>query len=301
MRITFCIISLYKTRWLINTLRSIEQFCPEEYKIKLLSIGPPPPELKQVLDGLGSVVSMSTSPVNLGVGGGRQLLGRGVGTSLTMMLDDDMYLTDGAIERAVDVLRSSDRIGAVSMPSVNAQGDLMSFGGRNLIIKDGVIFRPEPKWNPVEKSIEVEDLDGGAMLMKTAMLSDFQWDTHYFGAFDDLDKSLQILRTGRWKQAIVPAARLMHDRSWLQDRSASAYVQTRLDGFVTRRSYHYFRRKWHLRLRLVDHIFYELGYPLLTSIPWQWPRTTVDKFLRENRRVRRESASQGKNSDPHQS
>jgi GT2 family glycosyltransferase len=245
-----------------------------------------------MLDSWGSIVNLTISPVNLGDGGGRKLLGQGIETSFTMMLDDDMYLTDGAIKKALNVLQSSDHIGAVSIPSENKQGHLMSFGGRNLVIKDGVIFRPLPKWNALEKSIEVQDLDGGAMLMKSAMLSDFQWDSHYFGAFGDLDKSLQILRVGKWKQAIVPAARLVHDRSWLQDRNESSYVRTRLDGLTARRCYHYFRRKWHLRLPLVEHILSELGFPLLTIIPWQWPNAAVDKFLRSNRRVRRESAIQ---------
>lgn len=292
MSITFCIVSLYKTQWLINTLKSIEQYCPEEYRIKLLLVGNPNRELKQMLDSWGRIVSLTISPVNLGDGGGRKLLGQDIETSFAMMLDDDMYLTYGAVEKALNVLQCGDRIGAVSIPSENPQGRLMSFGGRNITIRNGVISTAEPKWNPLEKSIEVQDLDGGAMLMRTAMLSDFQWDSHYFGGFGDLDKSLQILRSGKWKQVIVPAARLVHDRSWLQDEAAAPYVRTRLNGLVIRKCYHYFRKKWHLRLRLVDHLLCELGFPLLTLIPSQWPNRAVDKFLRENRRLRKESASQ---------
>jgi len=127
--------------------------------------------------------------------------------------------------------------------------------------------------------IEVEDLDGGAMIMRTKMLNDFEWDDRYGTWLEDLDKSLQIIRGRKWKQAIAPKARLIHDRSWLNQQHE--YVRVRLNGLSERRSYRLFRSKWGLRLDMRMHLSYELIFPFFTLIRWQWPRTALDRFNRE--------------------
>jgi GT2 family glycosyltransferase len=280
--ITFCIITMNRTRWLANVLKSIREYCPIKYQIKLLIIGELTQELRDALRECDGKIDLVTSPVNLGCGGGRALLAQGIATEFTMMLDDDMYLTDGAIANALDSLQSDDLIGAVAIPQNNIHGKLISPGGRNLVIKNGVISRVPPELGLQRKLIEVEDLDNGAMLMKTEMLKDFQWDIQV-GALHDLDKSLQIVSAGKWKQAVVANARLVHDRSWLQDPHEREYVRTRLDGLTIRRSYDLFRRKWGLRLDLRSHIYLELVLPLLTLIPSQRPSTALDAFLRDRR------------------
>jgi len=192
-----------------------------------------------------------------------------------MTLDDDMYLTKGSIEKALEIL-DDPRIGAVSWPQNDPQGHLVSSGGRHLVIKHGVVSTIPVRLDPNKNWMEVEDLDGGAMLVKTDMLKDFQWDERYRGAFDDIDKSLQILRVGKWKQAIVPTARLIHDRSWLEQNPR--YTSVRLDGLQHRRSYRLFRKKWGLRVDFKTHVLMEMIY-LLTLIRWQRPRTALDRFL----------------------
>jgi len=280
--ITFCIITMNRTRWLANTLKSIAEYCPVKYQIKLLIIGELTQELKDTLREYGDKIDLVTSPVNLGCGGGRALLAQGITTEFTMMLDDDMYLTEGAIEEGMSALDSDEHIGAVGIPQQSPQGRLIAPSGKHLIIKDGVIRRPPVKLEKQRKLMEVEDVDGGAMLMKTEMLQDFRWDDRLF-SFEDLDKSLQIIRGGKWKQAVIPNARLVHDRSWLQDRQEEQYVRIRLNGFATRASYRLFRRKWGLRLDLRDHVYVELTLPLLSLIPSQRPRAALDGFIRERR------------------
>ena len=289
LSITFCIITLHKTRWLEKALVSIEKYCPTKYRIKLLIIGKPDQELERILGEWKGKTDTITSPVNLGCAGGRNLLIQGVSTRFTMTPDDDIYLTEGAIGKALDVLESDDRIGAVGIPQQSPQGHLIATTGNNLIIKNHVLSIVPAKLEVSRKFIEVNHIDNGAMLMKTSMLKDFRWDDRLLG-MEDTDKSLQIISGGKWKQALVPDARLIHDRSWLRDPQEQAYARVRFsagDAFVRRRSYRVFRRKWGLRFDLKEHILIELVSPLLTIIPSIRPRNSLNEFIRLRRASRR--------------
>jgi GT2 family glycosyltransferase len=285
LSITFCIITLHKTRWLEKALVSIEKYCPTKYQIKLLIIGKPNQELERILSEWKGKVDPITSPVNLGGAGGRNLLVQGVSTRFTMTPDDDIYLTEGAIGKGLDVLESDDRIGAVGIPQQSPQGHLIATTGDNLIIKNHVMSVVPVKLEVYRKFIEVNHIDTGAMLMKTSMLKDFSWDNRLF-LMEDYDKSLQIIYGGKWKQALVPDARIIHDRSWLQDPQERTYARIRLDGFVSRRSYRVFCRKWGLRFDLKRHILIELVSPLLTLIPSPRPKNAWNEFIRLRRASR---------------
>ena len=78
MCITFCIITMNRTRWLANVLNSIRQYCPVKYQVKLLVIGQPDNELKRLLKA--DDISAIMSPVNLACGGGRRLLMQNIST-----------------------------------------------------------------------------------------------------------------------------------------------------------------------------------------------------------------------------
>lgn len=235
-----------------------------KYYVKILSQGQPKRDLKDYLQELGdSHVELLTSPTNLGCGGGRLLLAGTVTSPFTMMLDDDMYLTESSIPNAMKVFEQNEQIGAVSMPSCDLSGRMVSPGGSNIIIRSGVVYRMNPRLNLGADWIEVNDLDGGAMLYRTKMRESFTWDPDASG-FDDLDKSLSIMRDGRWKQAIVPKGRLIHDRSWVG--VSLSYERIRHDGLSWRRAYRYFRNKWGLRVDLRNHLLIELIFPTLTLI-----------------------------------
>jgi len=239
---------------------SIEKYCPTKYQIKLLVIGKPNQELERILGEWKGKVDPITSPVNLGTPGGRNLLVENVSTRFTMTPDDDIYLTEGAIGKGLDVLERDDRIGAVGIPQESPQGHLVATTGNNLVTRNHVISIVPAKLELSRQFIDVNHIDNGAMLTKTSMLKDFRWDNRLPG-LEDYDKSLQIIRGGKWKQALVPDARLIHDRSWLRDPQEQAYARVRGDGFARRRAYRLFRRKWGLRFDLKEHILIELVSP----------------------------------------
>jgi len=274
--ITFCLLTLNRTPWVKRSLLSIRDYCPTKHSIKILSQGQPSPQLIEFVTDLDENIELITSPVNLGCGGGRQLLSERVTSPFTMMLDDDMYLTDGAIVHALNAFQENKSIGAVSMPQYDLDGRIVSLGGTHMIIEDGVIRFQRPRLNFQDDLIEVEYVDAGAMLYRTEMRESFSWDPEMLD-FEDEDKSLQILRDGKWKQAIVPKGRLIHDRSWLGRNPT--YERKRLDGLAWRRAYRSFRAKWRLRLDLRSHLLYEVVYPTLTLTRCQRLMTALNRFI----------------------
>lgn len=277
-KITFCIIStVHRAYWLARTLESIEKYCPVKYIIKLLVQGGSNVRLLEIVRNYRNV-EVIISPVNIGCGGGRHLLTQLSNSPFTMTLDDDMYLTEGAIKSALEVLENNLSIAAVSMPQYDLDGRIISPGGRKIIIKNGVIVRKPIKLDFRKKWIEADDLDGGAMLFRTQLRADFSWDGRFFGAFDDLDKSLQILTTSRWKQAVAVKGKLIHDRSWLG--KTPDYERMRFDGLAIRRSYKLFRKKWSLRMELREHIQYEIVYPILTFMRFQKALSLLQWLIR---------------------
>jgi GT2 family glycosyltransferase len=282
--ITFCLMTLNRTPWLKRSLDSIRDHCPVRYYVKVLCQGRPEAELVAYFEALNdNCIELIVSPVNIGTGGGRRFLAGQVGTSFTMMMDDDMCLTENSIEQAMKVFRGNPEIGAISMPQYDDGGRLLSFGGRILTVKNGVVSRQRPTMSDSE-FIEVNDLDGGAMLYRTEMRREFTWDARFRNAFDDLDKSLQITKSGKWKQVILPKGRLIHDRSWLGRNPA--YQKRRVDTFAWRRQYRVLRMKWKLRLDMKSHVLFELVYPTLAVIRSNLPMTLLGRFfqMREGKR-----------------
>lgn len=158
-----------------------------------------------------------------------------------------------------------------------------------MVFRNGVIFRPSPRLDFDAEIIELEDLDGGAMIYRSEMRQSFSWDPQLHD-FEDIDKSMQIVADGRWKQAIVPKGRLIHDRSWVGRNPV--YERKRFDGIAWRRQYRSFRMKWRMRFDLTPHVLFECVYPLATLLRSQWVISLADVVIqfRATRRARRGGA-----------
>ena len=293
--ITFCLLTLNRVPWVKRSILSIRDYCPTRHSITVLSQGQPELELTEFLANLDEDVELITSPVNLGPGKGRKTLTETVTSPLTMILDDDIYLTEGAINHALKVLDENERIGAVAMPQYDLQGRLLSPGGKIWIIRNGVIHAQIPRLNFQVDYLQLEFLDAGAMLYRTEMRNSFSWENR---DFEDEDNALSILKEGRWKQAIVPNARLVHDRTWV--RHKRDYERQRLDGLSWRRSYRSFRAKWGLRFDLRVHVMYELVWPALTLSRCQWLMSDLEEFIqvRKLHRLRRQNESELRRRNP---
>lgn len=281
-QLTFCILTFNKTPWLKKSLISIRRYCKIDYSVKILSQGRPDLELTRFLEELGDdKIELLTSEVNLGCDGGRKFLAQRVVTPYAMMIDDDMYLTESSVMSALDVLQRNPGIGTVSMPQYSPQGRLISPGGQKLSVRAGVIHLYRPTLDP-SSWIEIQHIDGGAMFFRTEMRECFTWDDRS-GFLQDLDKSLQIVQSGRWKQAIAPRGKLIHDRSWVGKNPD--YERTRFNGMTLHRNYEYFRKKWGLRLNLRTHVLYEAIFPLVSLTRFPVTVSQIDKYTRSSRRL----------------
>jgi len=270
--ITFCMPTLQRIPWLKRSLLSIERYCSTSHAIRVLTQGPPKRELVTFMKSLPNA-ELLTSSTNIGCGAARGILSSGVASDFVMMIDDDTYLTENTITQALSALRRDRRVGAVSMPHYDLNGRMMSTGGKNFTIRNGVILRRRASLDLEVDPVEVDDLDG-TMLYKTEMQKSFSWDPNLF-VLEDIDRSLQVMRSGEWKQAIAPKAKVIHDRSWVEDPSSE---NERSNGLIWRRSYRSFRSKWGLRFNLRAHLLLEAVFPALTLMRFGWAMSTLNKL-----------------------
>ena len=162
------------------------------------------------------------------------------------------------------------------MPHYDLSGRMTSTGGRYLKFHGSVVRSEQAKVDHHSDFIEV-DYSDGSMLYRTEMGESFDWDPRMF-VFEDLDRSLQIIRSGKWKQAISPLGRLIHDRSW---NDLHNYDRDRLAAILWRRAYRSFRLKWGLRFDLRSHVLFEVVYPMLASLRTYDLISRMDRFGRE--------------------
>jgi len=256
--ITFCIVTMGRIPWLLNTLSSVRKYCTRTYLVKILVEPAWSTELAEILQSPKDVEMITADAT---VGSGRKILQASVASPFTMMLDDDTYLTPESLDLCMKVLEENHEIGAVGMPQYDLVGNLLSPGGKIFVIHDGVLLFRRPQLDTKADWIEVQCIDGGAMLYRTQLRDEFSFDEHY-RMFEDYDASLQILYGGKWRLAIVPKGRVIHDRSW--NRKTPEQEKIRHDGFAALYSYQRFRAKWGLRFSFREHILLEVFYPLFT-------------------------------------
>ena len=220
---------------------------------------------------------------SLGVGAGRKLLTQAISTRLTMFLDDDAYLTNSTIPSALRIFELNAKVGAVSMPHYDLQGSMIDTGG-GVLRTLGIV----PGHNPINFNadyVEIEDLNGSAFLCRTEVTKVFAWDERFVNGFEDTDASLQVYKGGRWKLAIVPNGKIVHDRSWLGGRPK--YEKRRFNGLTTRNSYRLLRTKWKLgRADLHTRFLFEAVYPFLTTINVDWVVTSLLQRIIQKRKLR---------------
>lgn len=260
--LTFCILH-YKRPWCLKEcVGSIMKHTTVPFRIMILQQGPMDKETERYLSDLQKKeeVNVIYSEVNLGCGGGRRVLVQRAETPIIMTLDDDIYVTKGWIGPVLKIF-SEHHGDAVGIPQFTRDGKLLSLGGDILKInrKSKIIKRiplPQSLINSCKLFVKVSEIFGGVMIFRREMKSSFMWDGRYLTGFSDLDKSMQILFNGRWKQVICLKSRVIHDKDSERDNSTK-YSKIRYNYLEFYRSYYRFREKWGYRLAGTDHIYYK--------------------------------------------
>jgi GT2 family glycosyltransferase len=277
--ITFCIPTLNRTGCLRKSILSISRFCPVEYSIRVLSQGPPDGELVEFMAELDDRAELIVSPVNLGCGGGFRLLCEDVKSPFIMAVADDTYLMRDSIPYGLKAFHQCSRVGAVGFPHYDFKsGRMTTTGGGRMVFRQNGVVSTEPTKPDLNVDLMEVDYIDGAFLYRREMGGSFSWDPR-MRVFEDYDRSLQIMRDGKWKQVIVPKGGVIHDHSWIG--SNAKYETERFDGLGWRVAYRYFRGKWGLRFELRSHILYELVSPAVTLTRCQWLILTFSRFAFE--------------------
>jgi GT2 family glycosyltransferase len=268
-KITICILHYNKLDRLKNTVEKIRSNTPNSYKIKILNNGYIDNDISEYLSGIDrrNNIEILYSDNNIGCPPGRNKLLSDINTPFAMTLDDDMYVEEGWLERALSIFEDNPEIGVVGIPYIDPKTDALT-GGARLNIKSDVICRDELNWenlqNKQKKHVPVEHVPGGTMIFRREVLDDFQWDERYFVGVGDFDKDLQLMESD-WEQVMAAEITFYHDIT--EDKE---YTKVRRDYDEIRRSYEKFQKKWGYRYPLRDHIlfkyFFALPWPIMNLI-----------------------------------
>jgi hypothetical protein len=147
-----------------------------------------------------------------------------------LLLNPDCQVTDGAIDRLITILRSTDRVGMGGPVLLNPDGSEQA-GGRRMLPApslvllqtmraarlDRLLSRQLPSFLQHEQPlptepIEVEAISGACMMVRREMIADIgPLDQEYFLHAEDLDWCLRASRR-HWKILFVPDAKVVHQK-----------------------------------------------------------------------------------------
>ena len=213
---------------------------------------------------------------NIGVSAGRNLLLQKAKSSLTVVLDNDVYFTGDWLNPASGILEKNMDVGFVGFPRHKFNGKFENLGGRNLEVNKNILFVTTLKYRWDKEFIEVNDLCGVILLRQEAK-KDLAFDPQFAMAFSDLDKGLQLLRS-KWKKVVCLRSRVIHDQ--VKDTDYLDYNLLRVNYPEFSRSYSKFRRKWELRLPWKEHFKYSYVYPLITPQIYKMLHKLKDMIIR---------------------
>jgi GT2 family glycosyltransferase len=147
-----------------------------------------------------------------------------------LLLNPDCQVMDGAIDRLITVLRSTDRVGMTGPLLLNPDGSEQAGGRRRLptpwivlvqtvrAARLGRFFFPHaPSFllheDPLPKEpTEVEAISGACMMVRREMILDIgPLDEEYFLHAEDLDWCMRAHRQG-WKILFAPDAKAIHHK-----------------------------------------------------------------------------------------
>jgi GT2 family glycosyltransferase len=145
-----------------------------------------------------------------------------------LVLNPDCQVREGAIDRLLTVLRSTERVGMVGPLLLNADGSEQAGGRRKLPTPWLVFGQTMGRLNRLfpsrfryfllhqeplpERPIEVEAISGACMMVRREMIADIgPLDEEYFLHCEDLDWCMRARQRG-WKVLFVPDAKVVHHK-----------------------------------------------------------------------------------------
>jgi len=191
--LTVCILT-YRERdpsYLLKCLDSL-RLIEVPFRVKILAQGGLREEGIQGIEELREKfeIELQTTPKNLGVGAGRQILFRDLKTKYLLSLDDDVYLLEG-FQLAYNLIQREEVL-QVGFAFCNPNKSFRFLGGMKYEIKNSEFRAYVPKAPVKADYVEVDQVFTGASLFKSLALNYAQPDPSYSYGLDDVDWNLQL-------------------------------------------------------------------------------------------------------------
>jgi len=257
--ITVCIVHFRRLAQLQRTVEALEQHTCHPYRLSILNQGFVDDDIEAFLRTLSRQehVGVTFGQDNIGCSPGRRLLASQVTTPLTMMLDDDMLVSDNWDVPVIQKFSEEPDLGAMGFCLYHTDGTFWQIGGRMLAQRRKVI---RFDWPPARLAmsgasfVDVDCVCGGAMVYRTALSSQCAWDPAMFIGFEDFDMGIRLKHQGV-RSVISLHSRFIHDKVSHDWRQAE-YNRFRRDYQRIRASYLHLCQKHDCRFDLARDTFY---------------------------------------------
>lgn len=212
---------------------------------------------------------------NLGIAGSRHLLldADDIETDYVLVLDDDMYVSDGWDRSILSVLESDPEVGIIGAPfmipghgAIRDGGQVFTWTGgypgidseRKVLKRDAADYSSIA--DPDTAYCIVDDVPMGSSLLRRETLEDVSLPDRQ--TFEDIAFSLDVANSG-WKTAMSCEVLFYHDK-----RTENEVNRTRTDWNAKREGYREFRQRRGLRFPLKEHLLHEIVFAIPNPVLW---------------------------------
>ena len=199
-------------------------------------------------------VKVISSPVNLGFGGGHNLIIRQAQSSFVLVLNQDAFLSPTFLEELMTAVQDRPEVGIAggklySLRKSETTKNRTNGNGREVIDmtwldiekkrRQVCYAHSQPDLDPPAAPSYVFAIDGAAMLLRRTMLEEIEidgeyYDEDFFAGKEDLDISWRAQLCG-WKCLYVPSALGHHFRTFTPHDRRSEISGTLKTGSVRNR------------------------------------------------------------------
>lgn len=212
---------------------------------------------------------------NLGIAGSRHLLldADDIETDYVLVLDDDMYVSDGWDQALLSVFAADPEIGIVGAPFMIPGYGGIRDGGQVFTWTDGypgidserkVLRRDAADYSSIADPDTayriVDDVPMGSSLLRRETLVDVSLPDRQ--TFEDIAFSLDVANAG-WRTAMSCEVLFYHDK-----RTENETNRTRTDWNAKREGYREFRQRRGLRFPLKEHLLHEVVFAIPNLALW---------------------------------
>ena len=129
--LTYCILHYNKLDKLKNTIKHIEKYTPIPFQVYIWNNGYINSKIKRYLNKLENKPEYNViySDKNLGCPPARNKLLKLVNTKYIFTIDDDMYIQDETIVKAIKAFENDGNVGGISFPQYDKKLNLISTSG----------------------------------------------------------------------------------------------------------------------------------------------------------------------------